>query len=224
MMNKNIARYLHYNQIKAENGSRDSGIYGKAFESAVRNYVLNGKVGARDYKARGLGKVDASFYTLNDDGKRRAIRLEVKTCSGSVRYAESDGMGDYYDLPETVADVTEDMILPQADYVVYVPEVGRDFMEKPETALDAWVLPRADFIAMLYAMGSKGKMHIKLNKSRGQVNIQSLVVPVKHVHGEEVSYTYSDRALERCYNFLDTCERVETLRAFLLRHGRMVEE
>lgn len=216
--NDNVLRYLHYNLDKLNGASRDKAPVSKGFESIVRDAVLLGRIRPRDYKARTLGKMDSTFFTVDENGVKRMIRLEAKCGCGAVWYFTSDGMGGYFDMLEDVAQVTEDMILPKADYVVFALESDPRYLTNPAMVLDAYVLPRADYIRMLYAMTKHGdKMHIKIDRKRGQVNMQTLASYNK------TTGKWSDKPLQRGYDFLDSCEHVETLGEFLQRYGREVE-
>ena len=213
-----VIRYLHYNLDKLNNPDNgDKAPISKGYESTVRDVVLYGKLSAKDAKARHLGKRDVTFYAVDENGEKKLIRVEVKCGCGAMFYATADGMGDFIDMPEKPEEVTEDMILSGADYVVFMLESDPRLLKNPEMVLESYVLPRADYIRMLYAMNSKpGKMHIKLCKERGQVNMQALVVYDKK-HDR-----YNDKPLQRGYAFLDECEHVETLESFLARHGRKI--
>lgn len=216
MMNYKTVRYAHYNAEKrnAPIEHRDSATISKAFEVIVRDYVLNGKLRTNDFKARKAGKHDASFYIINENGEKKLIRLEAKCGCGSLRYSDSDGMGGYIDFPETLEEVKPEMLIPRADYVIFLLEGDERLFEKPELALSSYVLPRADYIRLLYAMGN-GKLHIRLNKSRGQVNIQSMAT-YSNKTGK-----WSDKPLQRGYDFIDECPTAETLESFLRRFGRI---
>lgn len=216
--NSNVLRYLHYNLDKLNGTSGDKAPVSKGFESIVRDAVLMGHIRAHDYKARTLGKMDSTFFTVDENGEKRMIRLEAKCGCGAMWYFTSDGMGGYFDMLDDVAQVTEDMILPKADYVVFALESDPRYLTNPAMVLDAYVLPRADFIRMLYAMTKHGdKMHIKIDRQRGQVNMQTLASYNK------TTGKWSDKPLQRGYDFLDNCEHTETLGEFLQRYGRMVE-
>lgn len=216
--NDNVLRYLHYNLGKLNGASGDKAPVSKGFESIVRDAVLMGRIRAHDYKARTLGKMDSTFFTVDENGEKRMIRLEAKCGCGAVWYFTSDGMGGYFDMLDDVAQVTEDMILPKADYVVFALESDPRYLTNPAMVLDAYVLPRADYIRMLYAMTKHGdRMHIKIDRQRGQVNMQTLASYNK------TTGKWSDKPLQRGYDFLDNCERTETLGDFLRRYGREVE-
>lgn len=216
--NDNVLRYLHYNLDKLNGASGDKAPVSKGFESIVRDAVLLGRIRPHDYKARTLGKMDSTFFAVDENGVKRMIRLEAKCGCGAVWYFTSDGMGGYFDMLDDVAQVTEDMILPKADYVVFALESDPRYLTNPAMVLDAYVLPRADYIRMLYAMTKHGdKMHIKIDRKRGQVNMQTLASYNK------TTGKWSDKPLQRGYDFLDSCEHVETLGEFLQRYGREVE-
>lgn len=216
--NRNTLRYLHFNLDKLNGASGDKAPVSKGFESAVRDAVLMGHIRAHDYKARTLGKMDATFFAVDEDGEKRLIRLEAKCGCGAMWYFTSDGMGGYFDMLDDVAQVTEDMILPKADYVVFALESDPRYLSNPAMVLDAYVLPRADYIRMLYAMTKHGdKMHIKIDRKRGQINMQTLASYNK------TTGKWSDKPLQRGYDFLDNCEHTETLSEFLQRYGRKVE-
>lgn len=216
--NHDTIRYLHYNLEKLNSANRDTAPISKGFEAIVRDAVLLGRIRLLDYKTRRPGKMDTTFYTTDENGVKHLVRLEVKCGCGAVWYFTSDGMGNYYDMLDDVSQVTEDMILPKADYVVFSLESDPRFLTDPAMVLDAYVLPRADYIRMLYAMTKHGdKMHIKIDRKRGQVNMQTLASYNK------TTGKWSDKPLQRGYDFLDSCEHAETLGEFLRRYGRIVE-
>lgn len=213
-LNNNTMRYLHHNKQKIEANNRDSAIIPKAVESIARDLALHGRIRKGDWKPRHMDKKDITFYTIDEQGHKKLVRLEVKCNCGSLYYAESDGMGDYIDFPESLEDVTDDMLVHDADFVVFFLEADARVLEKPEIVLEACVLPRADYIRLLYAMGN-GKPHIKLNKSRGQVNIQTMVSYSKKTD------KWSDKPLQRGYDFIDECPIIESYEEFLRRFGRI---
>lgn len=214
MLNPYVARYVHYNRNK-QDSSGDTGIVSKAFESIVRDYILIGRTRKDDYKARHMTRMDATFYTINERGEKKLVRVEVKCGCGAVCYFTSDGMGGYIDMLEKAEQVTDDMILPKADYVVFLLESDARLLDRPEIALNAYVLPRADYVAMLKAMSKTGKLHVKIDKARGQVNMQTLATFNK------ATQKWSDKPLQRGYEFLDNCSTAETLESFLRRYGRI---
>ena len=214
MMNHNVARYLHYNREKY-GISNDTGIVSKAFESVVRDFILSGKTRKGDWKARHMSKMDATFYTHNERGEKKLVRVEIKCGCGAIWYFESDGMGGYIDMLEKVEQVTDEMVLPRADYVAFLLESDGRLLENPDLALSAYVLPRADYVAMLHAMTKTGKLHVKIDKARGQINMQTLASYNK------TTGKWSDKPLQRGYDFLDNCESAETLESFLRRYGRI---
>ena len=214
MMNPNVARYVHYNREKY-GISGDTGIVSKAFESIVRDYILDGHTRKGDWKARHMSRMDATFYTHNEQGEKKLIRVEVKCGCGAVCYFTSDGMGGYIDMLEKAEQVTDEMVLPKADFVAFLLESDGRLLDKPEIALNAYVLPREDYVAMLKAMTKTGKLHVKIDKARGQVNMQTLATFNK------TTQKWSDKPLQRGYDFLDNCPTAETLESFLRRHGRI---
>lgn len=220
-LNKNTIKYLHYNAEKLglvpENGKRqDTAIINKAVDSIVRDVVLHGRfTHLGDWKPRGKEWIDASFYTTVD-GKKKLIKLETKCGSGALRYFTSDGMGGYVDAIESVDEVTDEMLLEKADYVVFLLEADPRLLKRPELILEvAYVLSRAKYIEMVHAMSKDGRLHIKIDKTRGQVTLQNLATFVKKTG------KWTDRPLQRGYAFLDSCEELETFGEFLRRYGRI---
>lgn len=219
-LNKETVRYLHYNSEKlklpTDGKKRDTGIISKAFDSIVRDIILHGRFSVLgDWKPRGKKEIDASFYT-DADGKKKLVRIESKCGSGSFRYFTSDGMGGYVDAVESVDDVTDEMLLEKADFVVFLLEADPRILYRPELVLDiACVLPRVKYIEMVHAMSKSGKLHIKIDKAYGQITMQNLV------HFSKKTGKWSDRPLQRGYDFLDGCEEAETFGDFLRRHGRL---
>ena len=213
-MNEKTMRYLHYNLDKIEMNNKDKAMIPKGFEVAVREFVANGKIRANDFKPRTMGKNDCAFFITTDEGKK-LVRLEVKCGCGALCYFISDGMGGYLDLLESPEEVTDEMILPRADYVIFSLESDIQYLKKPETVLQAYVLPRQRYVEMVHAMNHTGKLHIKIDKARGQVTLQTLVSYNK------ARGVWNDKPLQRGYDFLDNCPDTETLENFLTRYGRM---
>lgn len=206
MKNTNLERYL-YNL--SNSNSKDSGSVSKGFESIARAYVLRGRVRPEDIKPRGRHEMDCTFYF---NGK--LVKLEMKCGCGAVRYFTSDGMGGWLDevAPE---DFTDDMVLAGCDYVVFMLESDPRILSNPELVLrGAYVLPRAQFAEMLHACSKTGKLHVKFDKSRGQVTMQNLF------SRNAKTGKISDRPLQRAYEFLDNCE-AESFGEFLERFGRV---
>lgn len=219
--NENTIRYLHYNaaklQMQPENGKKlDTAILNKAFDSIVRDVVLHGRFSVLgDWKPRGKDQVDASFYA-DIDGEKKLIKLESKCGCGSLKYFTSDGMGGYVDAVESVEDVTDDMLLEKADYVVFALESDPRLLHRPELILEvAYVLPRAQYIEMVHAMSKSGKLHIKIDKAYGQITLQNLA------HFVKKTGKWTDRPLQRAYEFIDNCEKLEMFGDFLRRFGRL---
>lgn len=220
-LNENTIKYLHYNAEKlglvpANGKKQDTAIISKAVDSIVRDVILDGRFSILgDWKPRGKDKVDASFYA-NINGKKKLVRLETKCGSGSLRYFTSDGMGGYVDAIDDVAAVTDDMLLENADYVVFLLEADPRLLHRPELILEvAYVLPRATYIELVHAMSKDGRLHIKIDKVRGQITLQNLASFVKKTG------KWTDKPLQRGYAFLDSCEELETFGEFLQRFGRL---
>lgn len=218
--NKNTLRYLHYNAEKLNNqptnGKKaDTAVVSKAFDSIVRDAILNGKFARKaDWRPRSCDKIDASFY-VEADGKKQLVRIEIKCGCGALKYFTTDGMGGYIDAVDSVEAVTDEMLLEKADYVVFLLEGDPRLLYRPELVYEtAYVLPRAEYIKMVHAMG-KGKLHIKIDKARGQVTLQNLATFVKKTG------KWSDRPLQRGYDFVDNCEELEMFGDFLRRFGRL---
>lgn len=218
--NKNTIRYLHYNAAKLglpTNGKKpDTGIISKAFDSIVRDVILHGRFSVLgDWKPRGKDQIDASFYT-DIDGKKKLVKLESKCGSGALRYFTSDGMGGFVDAVETVDEVTDDMLLEKADYIVFSLESDPRILQRPELVLDiAYVLPRIKYIEMVHAMSKSGKLHVKIDKAYGQITLQNLA------HFVKKTGKWTDKPLQRGYDFIDSCEELETFGDFLRRYGRI---
>lgn len=214
MYKQESVRYWHYNKEKLTNGSNDKAITHKTYESIVRNVVLNGNIQRGDYKPRKSEKLDCTFFATDEEGKKRRVVLECKMGSGSVKYFESDGMGGYFDMIEDVSEATDDMVLANADYVVFMLEADPRIHDKPELVLDSFVLPRLAYVEMLHAMSKTGKLYVKLDKAYGQLTVQTMVTYNKKTG------KYSDKPLQRAYDFIDNCPEAETLAEFLTRYGR----
>lgn len=214
MFKQESIRYWHYNKEKLENGSKDKAITNKTFESIARNLVLNGKLQRGDYKPRKSEKLDCTFFTTDENGCKKRVVVECKCGCGVVKYFESDGMGGYFDMLDDVSEATDDMVLSDADYVVFMLEADPRIHDRPELVLDAFVLPRLAYVDMLHAMSKTGKLYIKLDKAYGQLTVQSMVTYNKKTG------KYSDKPLQRAYDFVDNCPEAETLAEFLTRYGR----
>lgn len=220
MFNEKTLQYLHYNAAKygivPANGKKlDTAIISKVFDNLVRDVILNGKfTRIDDWKPRSKEKLDASFYTCVD-GKKKLVRIESKCGCGALKYFTTDGMGGWVDAVESVADVTDDMLLERADYVVFLLEADPRLLTRPELIYDvACVLPRAAYLEMVRAMSGKGTLHVKIDKAYGQITLQTLARFVKQTG------KWTQKPLERGYDYLDHCEQLETFDEFLRRYGR----
>lgn len=107
---KNTIEIMHEEIAKRDNN--DSGIYGKAFEIAIRSYIMNRRVKA----VKSQGKTDIRFTF---DGSRHTC--EIKTACGEIETAVNNQYVIY------CANVDPDFPAEQQGYV-FTREQWRDFL------------------------------------------------------------------------------------------------
>ena len=137
------ARYTDLlTRIDAESAKGSTGAFGKLAEANIRAYLNTGKRGGAymrkaDFRARTMKSDDC---TVKLNGK--ACKVEIKTGCGDLSY--------------NVEGVVETELLPKADFVVWIPLTkGVNDDNFPRFS---YVFTRAEFIDLLYAMGSVKKV------------------------------------------------------------------
>ena len=177
-----VKTYIDYT-LNKPNG--DKGKAGKVLEVMTRQHLMkNGISSLADVKARPNNKVDIR--------KGNSIRIEVKSGSGAVAYAPTDGMGGYVD-PFTKEDRTAENVLAGAKLVVWYPWANVAVASGNPFKF-GFVFTREQFINCLEFIGKKGlASSLKVSKNGGQLNIQ----------------TITDRMEDRLYTFLEDVPTVE---------------
>lgn len=143
----------------------DLGRFGKVLEVETRDFILaRGIRSIQDVKARKLGKVDV---------KARGVKVEIKSGSGSVCYAELDGFGNPI-KPFTKEDLRAENVLSDSGLVVWYP-FPKIAVNSPRKFEMGFVFEREQFVDMLTAIGKKGlQSSLKVSKHGAQINIQTI--------------------------------------------------
>lgn len=143
-------------ELARQDAKRSTGSMGKYMDVLVRDFILKqGICRLNDVRCRKGGAVDV--------GRRGLGKFEVKTGSGAVAY----GYGF------TKEDLTAEVILPDADFVVWAP--FPQFLNRQNFPTMFWVFTREAFIDALEAIGKKGlQSSLKISKGGAQVNIQTI--------------------------------------------------
>ena len=155
---------LAYRSAVLANDS-DLGRFGKVLEVETRDFILaRGIRSIQDVKARKLGKVDV---------KARGVKVEIKSGSGSVCYADLDGFGNPI-KPFTKEDLREENDLSDTGLIVWYP-FPKVAVNSPRKFEMGFVFEREQFIDMLKAIGKNGlKSSLKVSKHGAQINIQTI--------------------------------------------------
>ena len=155
---------LAYRSAVLANGS-DLGRFGKVLEVETRDFILaRGIRSIQDVKARKLGKVDV---------RARGVKVEIKSGSGSVCYADLDGFGNPI-KPFTKEDLREENVLSNSGLIVWYP-FPKIAVNSPRKFEMGFVFEREQFIDMLKAIGKNGlKSSLKVSKHGAQINIQTI--------------------------------------------------
>lgn len=153
-----------------------TGSEGDQFEKAVEQVASAGGVRTEHIKA--AGKVDLIVYLSNADGKKRRVQIEIKSGSGIVAQLPAElGL-------RSIADFTEDVILPKADLVIYAARPGK--FESLDDLLDSTVvLTRRAFIDMVSSAGGKRKSGFETCFTV-QCNNSALVAKNAELPGREI--------------------------------------
>lgn len=128
--------------------SAGTGANGDFFELAVTQLASAG--GIRTERIKSAGKVDIIVYLPDADGKKRRVRIEVKSGSGIVAQLAPELS------KRSIADFDPSVILPNADLVIYAARPG-DFWTLDELLDNTAVLTRSEFIEMACKAGGKRK-------------------------------------------------------------------
>lgn len=117
-----------------------TGSDGYQFEKAVEQEIS--ACGVKNEYVQSAGKIDRIVYLPGDDGKKRRVRIEIKSGSGIVAQLKPR-LGF-----RTIADFTESCIMPSADLVIYAAKPG-DFTCLDDLLDNSAVLTRTEFITMV---------------------------------------------------------------------------
>lgn len=155
---------LAYRSAVLANDS-DLGRFGKVLEVETRDFILaRGIRSIQDVKARKLGKVDV---------RARGVKVEIKSGSGSVCYADLDGFGNPI-KPFTKEDLREENVLSDSGLIVWYP-FPKIAVNSPRKFEMGFVFEREQFIDMLKTIGKNGlKSSLKVSKHGAQINIQTI--------------------------------------------------
>lgn len=117
-----------------------TGSDGYQFEKAVEQEIS--ACGVKNEYIQAAGKVDRIVYIAGEDGKKHRVRIEIKSGSGIVAtLAPELGL-------RSIADFTEDAVLPGVDLVIYAAKPGE--FECLDDLLDnSVVMTRVEFITMV---------------------------------------------------------------------------
>lgn len=153
-----------------------TGSEGYQFEKAVEQLVSAS--GVKTEKIAAPGKVDRIVYLPGADGKKHRYNMEIKSGSGIVANLPAEkGL-------RSIADFTEDVILPGVDLVVYAAKPGE--FECLDDLLDnSAVLSREAFIAMVSTNCGKRKSGFESGFSV-QCNNSALVEKNRALPGREI--------------------------------------
>ena len=160
----------------AKYANAGTGSAGSQFEIAVVQVASASGIKSEFVKA--AGKVDLIVYLPGTDGRRHRIQIEIKSGSGIVAQLEPE-LGT-----RSIADFTEDVILPTADLVIYAAKP--DEFETLDDLLDnSAVFTRREFIDMVSAAGGKRKSGFETCFSV-QCNNTALVKKNQDLPGREI--------------------------------------
>lgn len=176
LMAKAYAKYAH-----AGTGSE-----GDQFEKAVEQVASAGGVRTEHIKAS--GKVDLIVYLPGADGKKRRVQIEIKSGSGIVAQLPAElGL-------RSIADFSEDVIMPKADLVIYAARPGK--FECLDDLLDSTVvLTRVEFIRMVSENCGKRSSGFTSGFSV-QCNNSSLVAKNKELKGRPMMDKHGNPVLD----------------------------
>ena len=118
--------------------------------------------------------------------------IEIKSGSGAVAYAETDGMNNYIN-PFTKEDCVAENVLPKAKLIIWYPW-GNMALNSGTPFKYGWVFTREQFIDTLTAIGKNGlASSLKISKNGGQINIQTITAKLE----------------DRLYDYLENIPSVE---------------
>ena len=152
-------------ELANQDRKHSTGSIGKISEVMFRNDIMAAGIARKnDVRARGSKRCDAR--------KGNTIRIEIKTGCGSVAYAND---GEVF----TAEDMTEEVILPKCQYVVWAPFINQivdvNHLTFERLSANAWVFTREEFINTLATIGKNGlKSSLHITKNGHQINIQTI--------------------------------------------------
>ena len=178
-------------RLDAESAKGSTGTFGKFAEANIRYYL--GKWDERhsmsknDFRARTMKSDD---YRVKLNGKY--YRVEIKTGCGDLSY-NTDG-------------ITESELLEGADFVVWIPLTRG--VNEANFAKFSYVFTRAEFINLLYKMGSvkKVKGEFVVPDVCDKLNVR--YVPARR-HTQIATFDTCTGKLEVLYNELDNTQTLE---------------
>lgn len=153
-----------------------TGSDGDQFEKAVEQLISAS--GVKSENIQGSGKVDRIVYLAGSDGKKHRFNVEIKSGSGIVAQLEPE-LGT-----RSIADFTEDVILPSADLVIYAAKPGK-FTSLDDLLDSTAVLVRSEFIQMVSTNCGKRKSGFESGFSV-QCNNSALVEKNRSLPGREI--------------------------------------
>lgn len=151
-----LVKLAQYEAVLAMQDAKGStGSIGKLADEILRRAILvKGENADCAVGCRKMGKADVT--------RKGYGVIEIKTGSGAVAY------GSF-----TKDDITEENILPEADYIVWAPFTK--FLNKSNMTKMAWVFTRKQFIETLETIGKNGlQSSVKVSKGGAQLNIQTI--------------------------------------------------
>lgn len=186
--------YSLYKEHLNDGGKPDMGIIGKLFEVVIREYI-------QPYSVRNNGKVSSPFKYYgdmlykNDNGTYS--KTEIKYSCGELAR-----INNYIQFLSDITDETlSDYVLPNADTVIYAPEIDSTIPLEQQ----AYVFTRYEFIAMLSNYNGSGRLLRIKQSSDGQsvIAIQSFYSITR------------PKASKKIYQYLiDTCICQPTVEEF----------
>lgn len=177
-----IKKYSTYTMNK---GNGDKGKAGKVLEVITRDRIYKKGISSiADVKARSINRIDVR------SGKFGGI--EIKSGSGAVAYAETDGMNNYIN-PFTKEDCVAENVLPKAKLIIWYPW-GNMAVNSGSPFKYGFVFTREQFIDCLATIGKNGlRSSLKISKNGGQLNIQTIAAKLE----------------DRLYDYLENIPSVE---------------
>lgn len=153
-----------------------TGSNGDMFEIAV--VQVASACGIKTECVKAAGKVDLLVYLPGADGKKHLFRIEIKSGSGIVaQLAPEKGL-------RSIADFTEDVIMPGADLVIYAAKPG-EFTCLDDLLDNTAVLTRREFIDMVSTNCGKRKSGFESGFSV-QCNNSALIEKNRELPGREI--------------------------------------